>query len=216
MGILVFQEVASVALNGSIACTVWYRHMRCVDGREDALNQAWGSQLAKKIVVHSIAELMGILIVYAVAAMETLFMYLGDGSIVCAVARCRAQTVDYQLLGLYGVVLIVRLLVMVGKFALLLHVLEYFHKIGVSRVHPPLAASLTAVVDGSFKSEHGVDEKERSAATRTSSVANRAREWLNSEVRKLLGGANSVATHALTVAVFMQVVSYASTIRNDF
>jgi hypothetical protein len=52
-------------------------------------------------VLNSVAELMGILTVHAVAAMETLFMYMGDGSALCAVAHCRAQTVDFQLLGLY-------------------------------------------------------------------------------------------------------------------
>jgi hypothetical protein len=223
---LIFQEIASVVYNVSIACAMWrrqMRHMRNANEREDAPDKAWNSRLTLKLVLHSVAELMGILTVYAVAAMETLFMYMGDGSALCAVAHCRAQSVDFQLLGLYGVVLIVRLLVMFGEFALLFRVLEYCQRLGASRVYPlqaamPAAASRTVVDDSSL--EHGrdvddVDESNYSAATGTGSV-NDTHEWLKYEVRKLLGGENTVATHALMVAIFVLVVSCASSIRNGF
>jgi hypothetical protein len=226
---LIFQEVASVVYNVSIACAMWRRQMRLMrnaNEREDAPDKAWNSRLTLKLVLHSVAELMGILTVYAVAAMETLFMYMGDGSALCAVAHCRAQTVDFQLLGLYGVVLIVRLLVMFGEFALLFRVLEYCQRLGASRVYPlqaamPAAASRTVVDDSSL--EHGrdvddvddVDERNYSVVTSNGSV-NDTHAWLKYEVRKLLGGDNAVATHALMVAIFVLVVSYASSIRNGF
>jgi hypothetical protein len=112
---------------------------------------------------------------------------------------------------------------MFGEFALLFRVLDYCQRIGASRVYPlqaatPAAVSRTVVDDSSL--EHGrnvddVDERNRSVVTRTSSV-NDTHVWLKYEVRKLLGGDTAVASHALMVAVYILIVSYASSIRNGF
>jgi hypothetical protein len=95
-----------------------------------------------KVILHwavadSIAELMGILTVYAVAVIETLMSYIGDGDVLCTVARCRPKTADVQLLYLYGVVLVVRIVVVVGERALLLRVMAYYQRTGAARVPLP-------------------------------------------------------------------------------
>jgi hypothetical protein len=136
---LAYQEMASLLRNLGFTFIVWHRLMRAM-GRETASEHPFGSRRAMKTVLHravadSLAELMGILTVFAVALFETLLAILIDGNLTCAVAKCRGQTVDLQLLLLYGIVLGVRLLALVLERALLVRVIEYYTRTGAARVH---------------------------------------------------------------------------------
>jgi hypothetical protein len=136
---LAYQEMASLLRNLGFTRIVWHRLMREM-GRETASEHPFGTRRAMKTVLHravadSLAELMGILTVFAVALFETLLASLIDGNLSCAVAKCRAQTADLQLLSLYGIVLGVRVLVLVLERALLVKVIEYYTRTGAARVH---------------------------------------------------------------------------------
>jgi hypothetical protein len=138
---LAFQELSSVMRNVGATRIVWHRLMRAI-GRETATEHPFGSRRAMKTVLHravadSIAKLMGISTVIAVESVETLLSHFGGDTLTCTVARCRAQEKDLQLLGLYGVVLGARLLVLVGERIMLVYMIEYYQKQrpGAAKIH---------------------------------------------------------------------------------
>jgi hypothetical protein len=150
------------------------------------------------------------------AAAETLLSVYGPGGLTCAVARCGAQ-VDSEILVLFGVVLIGRIIFLVGERALLLRVIEYYQQtFGASlqryagdlvRQNTNALAAVTRRFDTLVLAGDELIDGELAAET---SVG-----FLNA-LRDLLGGDSSRTTHALLLIVFILVISYASVLRNGF
>jgi hypothetical protein len=150
------------------------------------------------------------------AAAETLLSVYGPGGLTCAVARCGAQ-VDSEILVLFGVVLIGRILFLVGEHALLLRVIEYYqHTLGASlqrnasnRVHNYISAPAAVTLRFNTLVLAGDELIDGELAAETSVG------FLNA-LQDLLGGDSSRTTHALLLIVFVLVISYASVLRNGF
>lgn len=193
---LAYQELASLVRNLGVTGIVWHRLM-CALGRENASEHPFGSRRSMKTVLHravadSIAELMGILTVYAVASFETLLAYLTDDTLTCSVASCREQSEDLELLLLYGIVLLTRVLFLVLERALLVRMIDFYVRAGAAKIHASKASLgfVKAPVPFTIKP-------------------------FKHEVRKLLGSNHASTTSALVVAVFILVFSASSFLLND-
>jgi hypothetical protein len=173
-------------------------------GRETVLDHPFGSWRARKVimdwaVIDSIAELLGIVTVYTVAGMETGLAYAGREDMTCTVIRCHRKTVDSDLLSLYGVILMVRILVLVWERSALLRMVAYYQR----KLPSPEAPSrrLRRVMVGTIP------------LGRRAVGGSRKTFRLQQEICTLLGDENS---GMLLVAVFVLVMAYASAIRNGF
>jgi hypothetical protein len=224
--------------NIGVALIMWRKLVKRPNRRKTFLEQILSSQLTLEIVLHSIASLLAILTMCAVTATETLLSYLGDGMPMCAVARCThthtQDGADLELLKLFGVVFVVRLLAMVVEHMLLLRVIEYLQsrrvastKVNQSTMILPMSPASTFEDDHhnpgpklervqTFgKSSDNVLTRTYSFVTGTN-LETSVPHWFMYEMRKLLGGDNATTTPLLMVAVFILFMTYASAIRNDF
>jgi hypothetical protein len=131
---LAFQEFSSFVHNVGVIRLVLHRLWRLL-GRETVLDHPYGSRRAMKSIIHwalmdSIAELTGIVTVFAVVGIETLMSYVVDGAttMTCTLSHCRPKTVDSQLLWLYVFVLVVRMVIIFSERIVLLRMIMYYER----------------------------------------------------------------------------------------
>jgi hypothetical protein len=129
---LVFQELLSFVHNVG-AIRLLLHQMWKILGRETVLEHPFGSRRAMKNIIHwafmdSVAEFTGIVTVCSVVGFESILNYTVDGatSITCTLSRCRPKIVDSQLLWLYFLVFIVRMLVVFLERVVLLRMIRYY------------------------------------------------------------------------------------------
>jgi hypothetical protein len=131
-----------------------------------------------------------------VAATETFLLGVaGDSVVFCAFARCGDDRVynwrEFQMLVLLLVVLVVRVLFLTGEHALLVRMIAYYQRVGVTQVTHSTHRGGSLILLGDQLAGGG-----KAVGTTIG---------FKEYVRQLLGGATSLSMHVLILSIFVQV-----------
>jgi hypothetical protein len=194
--LLFVQESFSAFRNVGVAPLLWYR-LQLKMGRK-TVHPFESREAIEKIVhyacVDSLAEVLGTLSVFGVVAIETLLLGIfGRGVKNCSFSRCGESRVydweEAQPLVLFGVVLGVRVMFLLGERALLLHMITKYQRIVMT--HCTHTTRTEDQVSGGGKVvEFSIDFRR--------------------EVREILGGDASGTIHILIVSVLIQTLHWFS------
>jgi hypothetical protein len=139
-----------------------------------------------------------------VAAAEILMLAIsGHAVVTCSYARCNSDRVydweEAQVLLLFAVLIVVRVLFLVVEHALLVRMITYYQRV--------------LVIQGTHSTHKGSSLIMAGDKLHGGGIAVKTTIGFKKEVRRILGGASSWTTHVLILSVFVQVTVWCADFR---